>query len=130
MDNLKQELNKIHRDVTSRFTYITDLKKHGLREHWPSPEQLPTDDKFTGDCDDFALMCRKLCRERNFKSRLVFCKVRELNAYHLVCEVEGYILDNMCGFVVDIHQLDYEWMYISGYEPGDKWHFTTIVETS
>ena len=125
MTTIKKELQQIHRDVLKRFTYISDIKKWNLIDHWPSPDQLPTDAAFTGDCDDFALMCRKMCRERNIKSRLVLCIIEDRRTFHLVCESDGYILDNRCIVVVEIKDLDYEWKYISGYEAGDDWHFVS-----
>jgi len=119
--DIKDVLVRIHTSASRRFTYVSDVKKWGALEHWPAPEELPTEDKYTGDCDDFALMCRKLCRLHGLQSRLVFCRTEDKKTYHLVCESNGYILDNRCKTVVDIQSLDYEWVYISGYEKGDPW---------
>ena len=73
------------------------------------------------NCDDFALACRQLCREKNIPSRLVVCQT-EKGGYHLVTEVQGWILDNRQNGVVSRDDLDYKWLKISGYEKGESWH--------
>ena len=46
----------------------------------------------------------------------------ETGGGHLVTEVEGWILDNRHAWPISRDDLPYEWVRISGYEPGDPWH--------
>lgn len=114
-------LSEIHAETLDRFTYVGDKENYGMREHWPSPRQLPNPPaQFRGDCDDFALMCRKMLRYEDIPNRLVYCIV-ETGGGHLVCEVEGWILDNRYGQVMRRDDMPYSWVSLSGYEEGDSW---------
>jgi predicted transglutaminase-like cysteine proteinase len=120
-DELKT-VNAVHRRVFSIFEYKTDLEKFGKLEHWQDPKQLKEAlDKgvLVGDCDDFALACRFLLREKGIQSRLVMCFIGDEG--HLVLEVQGYILDNRHDRVKRIDELSYEWVKMSGYNDGDDW---------
>lgn len=114
-------LQNIHTSVLRRFVYVSDKIKWGKLEHWESDDELPLKGKFKGDCDAFALMCRKICRLKGLKTRLIFCRIPDTGEYHLVCECENYILDNRCLRIAAIQELDYEWLYMSGYEKGEPW---------
>jgi len=125
MSNLKQQLREIHRNVFEVFEYTTDKEQYGLLEKWSVPPEYSDGMTFNGDCDDFAMMCRKLCREAGIENtRLVVC-LTETNEGHLVLEVEGYILDNRSRRLETKDSLTndgYKWLAISGYNPGDQWH--------
>jgi predicted transglutaminase-like cysteine proteinase len=120
-DRLLITLKRIHRKVLDRFTYKTDLEQYGENEKWVMPDSI----RVVGDCEDFALACRRLCREEGINnSRLVVCTV-ETGEGHCVLEVDGWILDNRCQRVVSRDFLEnkgYKWLAISGYSPGDDWH--------
>ena len=122
-DPTKDELNEIHKRVKHGFTYVTDEKQYGVIEKWVEPYDV---DKVTGDCEDFALACRKLCREANIRTRLILCKVD--GAGHLVLSAGGYIFDNNESSVRSREFFEsrrypkYEWLKASGHEPGDIWH--------
>lgn len=126
MDQLLDTLNKIHYKVSSKFTYETDQDQYGVAEKWvmPGPEftgGIPV----TGDCEDFALACRKLCRDAGIRSRLVLCLLE--GEGHCVLEVDGWILCNNQSSVRSRDNLtgEYQWWAISGYEPGDEWRLIT-----
>lgn len=119
---IQKVLQDIHNSVLRRFVYVSDTIKWHKIEHWESSEELPLTGKFQGDCDAFALMCRKICRAKELRSRLIFCRIPDTGEYHLVCECAGYILDNRCLRIAAIQELDYEWLYMSGFEKGEPWH--------
>jgi predicted transglutaminase-like cysteine proteinase len=112
------KLNSIHASVKGGFEYRTDLEQYADVEHWVIPDDV---ENVTGDCEDFALACRKLCRREGIPSRLVHC-LTETGEGHLVLECAGYILDNRYDWVKTNTSLDYQWIKISGYEAGDDWH--------
>ena len=112
-------LKKIHRTVSEGFTYKTDMDQYAVAEKWVMQED--PDMPLVGDCEDFALSCRVLCRMADIKSRLVTCWT-ETGGYHAVLEVDGWILDNRQKFPVPRDDLEYKWHKISGYNPGDPWH--------
>jgi predicted transglutaminase-like cysteine proteinase len=122
---IKSIARKIHKEVFSNFSYITDLKKHGVEEKWTMPEETYNgSQRFSGDCEDFSLACRKLIREAGIKSRLVYCIVED-GSGHCVLEVNGYILDNRQTKLTPNRTLvkkGYTFLAISGYESGDDWH--------
>ena len=124
----KGKLQKILNKVHHLFDYEYDLEQFG-GEYWMDGEEiLAALDKgrggFKGDCDDFALACRKLCRDADIDSRLVFCNMRpgDRHSGHLVLEVDGWILSNTHKWLISRDDLGWEWVSISGYEKGDPWH--------
>ena len=123
-DLLEKKLNEIHWLVLSNFTYKTDKELHDVSEHWVQPdESYDGTQKLIGDCEDFALHCRKLCRDANLKTRLVFCK-DETGEGHLVLECNGFIIDNRQKSVVTNTYLikkGYKFISISGYESNEPW---------
>lgn len=122
---LYNKLDEIHEMVYKNFTYKTDKRQYGLEEHWVMPEDsYDGTQPFTGDCEDFALACRKLVRDAGIdNSRLVYCK-DETGEGHGVLEVEGWILDNRQRSVVSNDRLTnkgYEFIAVSGYNSGEPW---------
>lgn len=122
--SIVDSLRDIHREVWSKFEYVTDRENYNSDEYWIIPDDFLNGNKFTGDCEDFAMCCRVLCRQRNIPSQLVVC-VDETGEYHCVLHVEGFILDNRHRSVKTVDELGalgYKWVAISGYTPGDLWH--------
>ena len=119
-------IQKIHNRVFEKFQYKFDLELFGVTEKWVMPDSSFTGTTpIVGDCEDFALACRKLCRDIGIQTRLVVC-LTEDNEGHCVLEaLNGYILDNRQRDVVTQDWLadkGYTWVAISGYESGDDWH--------
>lgn len=116
-------IHEVHARVFKMFTYKTDAEKYRVLEHWADVTELKEQlqaGKLIGDCDDFALACRHLLNEAGIPNRLVFCVVE--GEGHLVCEAEGYVLDNRQTEVVRVDRLpDYEFIKMSGYKKGDPW---------
>jgi len=125
MDDLLEVLRSIHRTVLNNFEYKTDLEQYQTLEKWVAPPEFYNGTtSIVGDCEDFALACRMLCREQGIEnSRLVVC-LTETGEGHCVLEVEGWILDNRMLRVKSRDRLSgqgYKWIAISGYNPKDKW---------
>lgn len=124
-DELRNILGTIHRKIFQRFTYAKDQDQYGINEKWVMPEEAyDGSQRFTGDCEDFALACRKVCREAGIEdSRLVYCKT-ELSGGHCVLEVQGWILDNRQTKLKSRDDMKgYRWIAVSGYNSGDPWHY-------
>jgi predicted transglutaminase-like cysteine proteinase len=107
--------------------YTPDRESKGMSEYWQSFDELTADiaedGKLNDDCEGFAMQCWQLCLQRSIPARIVFCKTEDGEG-HLVCEVEGWILDNRYPFVMKQNELSdygYLWIKISGYQPGGKW---------
>jgi predicted transglutaminase-like cysteine proteinase len=117
-------LKEIFRLVKSNFTYKTDKSQYDKIEYWVEPsEDYDGSQPVIGDCEDFALACRKLCRDNGIATRLVYCK-DEFQQGHLVLEHKGYVLDNRQDNVESIQYLarrGYKFISISGERPGDPW---------
>jgi predicted transglutaminase-like cysteine proteinase len=111
------KLSGIHASVKGGFGYRTDLEQYNDVEHWVIPDDV---ENVTGDCEDFALACRKVCRREGIPSRLVYC-LTETGEAHLVLECAGYILDNRYDCIKTNTSLDYQWLKISGYKAGEDW---------
>lgn len=124
-NNVLDILDNIHRSAFRKFKYETDQEQYNTIEKWVMPpDYYDGSQKFKGDCEDFALYCRKLCDDVGLKTRLVFCKTEDGEG-HLVLEHRGYVLDNRQHSVVYRDEIDYTWISISGYNPGDPWHEVT-----
>jgi len=125
MEEAKLKLLKdLHRMMFKEFDYETDMEKYGHEEYWDIiPEEFKAGDKFSGDCENFALACRKVVRGAGFESRLIFCTLKGQG--HCVLEVDGYIFDNRFETLSTKNFLEkkgYKWIAISGFKAGDKWH--------
>lgn len=123
---LKKDLQAISDYVDWRFNYTSDVLQRGLPEHWVDVSELDSLESlakrtFKDDCDGYALACRYQCRKVAISNRLVFCQT-ETHAYHLVLEVEGWILDNRYKHVIARDDVPYNWISMSGFERGDPWH--------
>ena len=123
--DIAKKLQDIHSIVFKNFTYVTDKKKHGQEEYWEViPESFTAGNKLTSDCEDFAMTCRKLCRDQAIRpTRLVVC-LDETGAGHCVMECLGYVLDNRYDKLVTKNFLEgegYKWLAISGELPGQQW---------
>ena len=107
----------IFHNVKRRHTFAHDLAQYGQAEKWVIPAEFG---KFKGDCEDWSLACRVLCRKYGIPSRLALCLV-ETGEMHCVLECGGMILDNRMSEVKAMADLPYKWLAFSGYEPGDDW---------
>lgn len=97
-------LSDLHRQVFEKFVYVTDQQKHGRPEHWEDASTLKNIgrtgvSKFTGDCEEFSLVCLDQLVRNGYQARLVVC-MDETGAGHCICEVsskdgkEAYYFDN------------------------------------
>lgn len=118
----KEQIASILAKVHSTFKYVTDVQQYGEREVWALPTEVG------GDCEDFALACRKLVREAGIESRLALCCV-ETGEMHCVLLVDirkyffktTYVLDNRFKVVRKKQRLPYRWLAASGLEAGQPW---------
>lgn len=121
MKDIKEIVDQVHKDIHDAFTYTSDEKMHGVKEHW----QFPTDmSDIKDDCDGFAIACRAKLREHGLDTRLVVCST-ETGEMHLVCASGNYILDNRYNSVrtkEHLERIGYDFKYVSGLNPGDSWH--------
>ena len=106
-DILQDVLDKAHQG----HEYISDQEKHGVPEDWRA--------ELVGDCDSFSLWCRERLKEQGIESDLVYCKT-ETGEGHLVCSVEGWILDNRHPWLMRRDDLDYKWLRIG--KPDGTWY--------
>lgn len=107
---LQQVLDLAHRG----HRYVTDRELHGVAEHW--------DVALVGDCDSFALWCRHELQQRGIAADLVLCRT-ETGEGHLVCSVQGHILDNRHKWVMRRDDLPYTWISLGS--PDGTWRAIT-----
>jgi len=121
-DNYVTDAFDVFDRVKDGFTYVSDMEQHGTREDWRFPENV---DNFEGDCDDFAIACRMLLKEKGHDCRLLFCKT-ETGGGHLICTIGKMALDNRMKSPVELTYLartkGYTLISVSGLNPGDDWH--------
>lgn len=131
--DLVETAENVQQWALRRFQYVPDdvrwegdeYLKNG--ERWETDEELRAEleekDFVRGDCDAFAKMCWMAMRRLNAPARLVFCSVGGYG-YHLVCEAQGWIMDNRQRGVAsrdDLSAQGYNWISKSGYLPGEQW---------
>lgn len=114
------ELDEINRLVNATIEPLTDLELYGVTEHWT----LPVD---KGDCEDYALLKRKILIDRGWPaSALLMTVVRdEKGDGHAVLTartVQGdYILDNKIGEVRVWNKTPYEFVMRQSYLNPRVW---------
>lgn len=119
MEGLLETLKRVHLAELERFIYVPDAEQFDMIEHWPGEDTIPDPPAvFKDDCDGFALACRKHLKKLEIPSDLVFCKT-ETGEGHLVCSVEGWILDNRQRTVLRRDDIPYKW-YLIG-KPDGQW---------
>lgn len=90
--------------------YVLDNVQYKKPEYWQV--------SLIGDCEDFALWCRAELANRGIQADLVLC-LTETGGGHLVCSVEGYILDNRHTWVMRNDDLPYKWISLG--KPDGRW---------
>ncbi len=104
---LQDVLDQAHRS----HQYLYDRNQYGIEEYWQ--------ESLTGDCEDFALWCRARLAEHGIASDLIFCGVHKSTGDHLVCSVDGWILDNRFRWVRSRDDLPYTWLKLG--RPDGRW---------
>ena len=99
---------RINAQVNASVTYKTDLEQYSTPEHWCLPTNF-------GDCEDYALLKRKVLLEQgwpNDKLGLCVCYMPDGQG-HCVLWVDtdkgSFILDNNYAFPVKPSELPYKW---------------------
>lgn len=110
LSQLQAVLDRAHRG----HTYVADAQLHGVPEHW--------DIDLVGDCDSFALWCRAELAGQGIAADLILCRT-ETGEGHLVCSVDGHILDNRHKWVMRRDDLPYAWL--SAGSPDGTWRRIT-----
>ena len=108
MTNSYKLAERVNSHVNNSVTYKTDLEQYNKPEHWC----LPTD---FGDCEDYALLKRKLLLEQGWPSDklgLCVCYIQSGEG-HCVLWVDtdkgSFILDNNYDFPMKPSDLPYHW---------------------
>jgi len=101
-------VEKIQLQVNNTICYESDIQQYNLPEWW-------TPAIFAGDCEDYALLKRKLLLDIGFSVNdvhLVTCWT-ETNEYHCVLMVNTnrgyYILDNRYATIYKPNYVNYKW---------------------
>lgn len=94
--------------------YVTDMEQYRRPEYWTIG--------LVGDCEDHALWCRQQLAARGIASDLIHCQT-EAGEGHLVCSVDGWVLDNRHPHVMRRDELPYRWISIG--RPDGRWYALT-----
>jgi predicted transglutaminase-like cysteine proteinase len=114
------ELDDVNRMVNTTIEPLTDLELYGVTEHWT----LPVD---KGDCEDYALLKRKMLIARGWPaSALLLTVVRdEKGDGHAVLTARtaqgDFILDNKIGEVRPWNKTPYEFVMRQSYLNPKVW---------
>jgi predicted transglutaminase-like cysteine proteinase len=117
--SLIKELQKVLDRIARKYSPQANCTLYDDDDYWATVEESTRGDRIVGDCEDFAIQVRQELGEMDIPSRLVLCRMG--HEYHLVVEVDGWILDNRHVWVIPRDELDYEWIKISGYCAGEPW---------
>lgn len=114
------ELDEVNRLVNAAVQPMTDLEAYGVEEYWT----LPTT---RGDCEDYALLKRKLLIQRGWpQSALLLTVVRdELGEGHAVLTARtaqgDFVLDNKITDVRIWHATPYQYLMRQSYVNPQAW---------
>jgi len=121
-----RQLEAVHRNVKENFIYVPDIEKWKTPEYWMSVKDILLQEqhgKYTGDCDDFALIVRYHLRKLQIPNRLLMCWIPAARGYHLELYSYGFISECNSSFVRTLDELDQENIMLSGFEKGEDWHY-------
>jgi predicted transglutaminase-like cysteine proteinase len=93
-DAAMRELEQVNHSVNKSIRSVTDLKHYGVVEKWTYP------DDGAGDCEDYALLKRKMLIGRGWpRSSLLMTIVRNSKGSHAILTVRTdkgeFVLDNL-----------------------------------
>lgn len=98
-----RELSSLHNEIMRLFTWAPDSETFGEIDHWQEfSDSVELGNKFTGDCDDFALTCLVVGIRRGLFQPEV-CRVARVATEvcpsdhlldHAVAIIGDYMLDN------------------------------------
>lgn len=117
-NNTYQLAAAVHEAANKSIKYCTDISQYNILENWTLPSTG------FGDCEDYALLKRKMLIEAGFdQSKIHLCTCFVSNQGHCVLLVEtdqgNYILDNNQDNPVRPSFLSYKWDKI---QRGNKWY--------
>ncbi|MFN3869418.1 MAG: transglutaminase-like cysteine peptidase [Hyphomicrobiaceae bacterium] len=118
-DRLAQ-LDDVNRSVNRQIKPMTDLEIYGVTEFWTIPRTV-------GDCEDYALLKRKLLMQRGWpSSALLMTVVRdEKGEGHAVLTARtaqgDFVLDNKSDAVKIWHQTPYDFVMRQSYLNPKVW---------
>lgn len=56
-DPMQELLQEVHTEHLSRFRYVTDMDNYGVREYWPTVDEIMfPDGTIYGDCEDYVIV--------------------------------------------------------------------------
>jgi len=102
------DLEEVNATVNANVRYVTDARLYATNEYWAYPNGR-------GDCEDFALLKRKLLLQRGWgpESLLISVALDRDNLRHAVLIVAtdqgDYVLDNQLQHVVAWADTGYKW---------------------
>lgn len=107
---IKHTLQSVLDTAHAGHRYVPDRLQYQRPEHWTTG--------LVGDCEDFALWCRQELDAIGIDSDLVYC-LTETGEGHLVCAVDGWVLDNRYRWVMRRDDLAYTWLSLG--KPDGTW---------
>ena len=114
------ELDAINRSVNHAIQPLTDMEVYGVTEFWTLPAKV-------GDCEDYALLKRKILMQRGWPaSALLMTVVRdERGEGHAVLTARtaqgDYVLDNKVDTVSIWHKTPYQFVMRQSYLNPKVW---------
>lgn len=127
-EKLSAFLSRLFDWAVMSFEYHSDEDVYKVPEQWPTEKEISDqleNGMVKGDCDDFAFTCHYALKNNGIVSDLVLCwvtKDKKNDDYHMVCHVNGYIMDNRFSHIMlayDLSNDGYAWDKIGS---GDDWY--------
>ena len=116
-----REIRQVNAFVNHAVEPVSDMEHWGVVDRW----DLPMDGK--GDCEDYALMKRKILIERGYpRSALLVTVVRDAqNEGHAILTVKTnggeYILDNLTDEVKPVNRVAYRFVKRQSQKDPNEW---------
>jgi predicted transglutaminase-like cysteine proteinase len=116
-----REIRQVNVFVNHAVEPVSDMEHWGVVDRW----DLPMDGK--GDCEDYALMKRKILIERGYpRSALLVTVVRDAqNEGHAILTVKTnggeYILDNLTDDVKPVNRVAYRFVKRQSQKDPNEW---------
>ncbi|WP_298424678.1 transglutaminase-like cysteine peptidase [Rhodoblastus sp.] len=120
-DSARREIEQVNSFVNHAVEAVSDMDHWGVVDRW----DLPMDGK--GDCEDYALMKRKMLIERGYpRQALLITVVRdENNEGHAILTVKTnageFILDNLTDEVKPVDRIAYRLVKRQSQEDPNVW---------
>mgnify|MGYP006442901509 CR=1 FL=1 len=119
--------DEVHSQLIRQFVWTPDKEQFGQAEYWTSlKDGVDAGETVRGDCDDFSITAAEMLVERGAERGSVsVATCLTPSGPHMVCLLDGWMIDNRQRHVIDWRDADYTWLSVMRLDEPGTWRRVT-----